>query len=106
MIEAFAPALLAENTRGVLSALGDVVGGVTALIAVFVAYQGYRGYRRNDSVAVLSLSVGILFLTALPFTVLEVLSLLALVSDAQAILVVQFLKVAGLGAVLYALTRA
>jgi hypothetical protein len=106
VIESLTHALLAGNTRSVLSALGDVVGVVTALLAVFVAYQGYRGYRRNDSVAVLSLSVGILFLTALPFAVSEALSLLAVVSDAQAILFVQFLKVAGLGAVLYALTRA
>jgi hypothetical protein len=98
--------LLASGTRSVLGALGDVVGVVTAILAVFVAYQGYRGYRRNDSTAVLSLSLGVLFLTALPFAASETLSLVSLLSDAQVILVVQFLKVVGLGAVLYALTRA
>jgi len=98
--------LLAPATRSALAVLGDAVGFLTALLAVFVAYQGYRGYRRNDSTAVLSLSVGVLFLTALPFAASEVLSLLAVGSDAETILLVQFLKVAGLGAVLYALTRA
>jgi hypothetical protein len=98
--------LLASGTRSVLEALGDAVGFLTALLAVFVAYQGYRGYRRNDSTAVLSLSVGVLFLTALPFAVSESLSLVSVFSDAQVILVVQFLKVVGLGTVLYALTRA
>ncbi|MFB6156105.1 MAG: hypothetical protein ABEJ22_09430 [Haloferacaceae archaeon] len=88
------------------AALADAVGFVTALLAVFVAYQGYRGYRRNDSAPVFYLSLGVLLLTALPFFASEALGSVAGVSDAQVILLIQLLNVAGLVAVLYALTRA
>ena len=97
---------LVAGGASVLGLLATAVGFVTALLAVFVAYQGYRGYRRNDSAPVFFLSLGILFLTALPFFASEALGTLPGVSDAKVILAIQVLNVVGLGSVLYALTRA
>jgi hypothetical protein len=91
--------------------LVQVAGTLTTLSALliavvggFVAYQAYRGYRRNDSQAMLSLSIGILLLTTVPFLLTGPLVLLALATPAQAELTTLACRVAGLFAVLYAFT--
>jgi len=53
-------ALVLQSVGGGLS---TVTATVTALAGAFVAYQGYRGYRRNDSPPMLYLAIGILLLT-------------------------------------------
>ncbi|MCU4925084.1 hypothetical protein OB905_03660 [Halobacteria archaeon AArc-dxtr1] len=40
---------------------------LVALVGTVIAYQAYRGYRRNDSSSMLYLAIGLLLLTAVPF---------------------------------------
>jgi hypothetical protein len=83
-----------------------VAGAITALIGLFVAYQAYRGYRRNFSKPMGYLAVGILFVTTVSFVVPQIIVGATGVSDAAAILIMTTLDVVGLSAILYALTDA
>ena len=38
-----------------------------AILGTVIAYQAYRGYRRNDASSMFYLSIGLLFLTLVPF---------------------------------------
>ncbi|WP_250137786.1 DUF7521 family protein [Halorientalis salina] len=82
------------------------LGFVTASVGAFVAYQAFRGYRRNDSRPMLLLAVGIGLLTVVPFVVARGLQVVAPLSDAQYILLITGFDIAGLSAILYSLTRA
>ncbi|QRV17503.1 DUF7521 family protein [Haloterrigena salifodinae] len=42
---------------------------LVALIGTLIAYQAYRGYRRNDASSMFYLAVGLLFLTLCPFLI-------------------------------------
>ncbi|WIV68170.1 DUF7521 family protein [Natrialbaceae archaeon AArc-T1-2] len=42
---------------------------LVALVGTLIAYQAYRGYRRNDSTSMLYLAIGLLLLTLCPFLV-------------------------------------
>ena len=42
---------------------------LVALFGTIIAYQAYRGYRRNDARSMLYLAVGLLFLTLCPFLI-------------------------------------
>ena len=42
---------------------------LVALLGTLIAYQAYRGYRRNDVRSMLYLAIGLLLLTALPFVI-------------------------------------
>ncbi|WP_049923556.1 DUF7521 family protein [Halopiger djelfimassiliensis] len=42
---------------------------LVALLGTVIAYQAYRGYRRNDAQSMLYLSIGLLLLTLCPFVV-------------------------------------
>ncbi|TMT86851.1 hypothetical protein E2L06_09650 [Haloterrigena sp. H1] len=42
---------------------------LVALFGTLIAYQAYRGYRRNDARSMLYLAVGLLLLTLCPFVV-------------------------------------
>lgn len=79
---------------------------VIAIIGVFVAYQAYRGYRRNDSRPMLFLAIGILLLTAVPAGANIGLIVLTTATDAEILLVISLAHLAGVGSILYALTRA
>lgn len=83
-----------------------VFGAVAAVAGVFVAYQAYRGYRRNESRPMLFLAVAIVLLTAIPVGVDYMLATLTIASDAAILLVVTAAHLAGVVAILYALTRA
>ena len=86
--------------------LPTVVRAVTAVVGFFVAYQAYRGYRRNDSRPMLYLGVGIAFVTTVSF-VLSTLVVRPLgASDALACLSWTCANVVGLAAILYAFTGA
>lgn len=78
----------------------------TAVVGLFVAYQAYRGYRRNDSRPMLYLAVGVLLLTAVPAAANAGLSAATAATDAGILLVITLSHLAGVLAVLYALTRA
>lgn len=40
----------------------------SVVLGLIVGYQAYRGFRRNDSRAMQYLSIGLILLTAVPFT--------------------------------------
>ncbi len=42
---------------------------LVALVGTVIAYQAFRGYRRNDSTSMLYLSIGLLLLTLFPFLI-------------------------------------
>jgi hypothetical protein len=42
---------------------------LVALVGTLIAYQAYRGYRRNDAPSMLYLSIGLGLLTVVPFLV-------------------------------------
>jgi len=83
---------------GVVEVLIQLLG---VLVGSVVVYQAVRGYRRNDSRAMLFLALGLLILGPIYFGV-------ALVPGRSALagLVNQLLDIVGLGLILYSLTRA
>jgi hypothetical protein len=83
-----------------------LAGSVTAAVGLFVAYQAYRGYRRNDSRPMLFLGLGIFLVTVVPFLVTTVLGGVSGVSDAVVLLSWTVFEIVGLGSILYALTGA
>jgi len=83
-----------------------LAGSLTAAVGLFVAYQAYRGYRRNDSTPMLFLGLGIFLVTVVPFLVTTVLGGVPGVSDAVVLLSWTILEIVGLGSILYALTGA
>lgn len=97
---------VALTTLAVPQSLTTLTALLTAVVGGFVAYQAYRGYRRNASGAMLYLAVGILLLTTVPFLLKQPLVLLSLATPAQAQLTALTCRVAGLLAVLYAFTGA
>jgi heme/copper-type cytochrome/quinol oxidase subunit 2 len=83
-----------------------VFAAVTAVVGAFVAYQAYRGYQRNDSRPMLYLAGGIALITIVPFIVTYSIGVLATTTDAQTLLAITIANLAGVIAILYALTRA
>lgn len=79
---------------------------LTAVAGAFVAYQGYRGYRRNDSRPMLFLAVGILLLTTVPFLISAVVAFAGAGGPASSELAARVTSVVGLLAVLYSFTGA
>ncbi|WP_152419415.1 DUF7521 family protein [Halobiforma nitratireducens] len=76
---------------------------LVALIGTVIAYQAYRGYRRNDAPSMLYLSIGLLLLTLFPFLVNVSINTF---TDAQQVATVFFENVSrllGLVAITYSL---
>lgn len=99
------PHLLADaigNTDGLLFLFPTVI----AVAGVFVAYQAYRGYQRNQSRPMLYLALGIVLLTAVPASVNYGLSSLTTATEAGILLAITVAHLGGVAAILYALTRA
>lgn len=88
------------------SALVVLFSVVVAVVGVFVAYQAFRGYRRNESRPMLFLALGIVFLTGVPVAVHHGLGLLTAATEAQILVAITAAHLAGVVAILYALTRA
>ncbi|WP_415381050.1 hypothetical protein [Halosimplex sp. TS25] len=108
---AVALALAFAETGRPLQTVVDVTpatlaGALTAVVGLFVSYQAFRGYRRNDSRPMLFLGLGIFLVTALPFVVTTALAGPLGTSDAAAVLAWTILEILGLGSILYALTGA
>ncbi|PGF16353.1 hypothetical protein CP556_09665 [Natrinema sp. CBA1119] len=76
---------------------------LSALIGLFIAYQAYRGYRRNDSRPMLVIAVGFLFALAVPFLLVVLYVALPFVSESLVAVLSQASQVSGLLAILYAL---
>lgn len=83
-----------------------VFAAVTAAVGAFVAYQAYQGYQRNESRPMLYLAGGIVSITIVPFVIQYSIGLLATTTDAQILLAITIANLAGVSAILYALTRA
>ena len=70
----------------VLDALATAGATGTALLGIAVASLAYRGYRRNDSPVMRGLAIGIVAIAVVPFLVVELLTPLLALTDAQALL--------------------
>jgi len=80
--------------------IGEFVGGALGL---FIAYQAYRGYRRNDSEPMFYIALGFAIIFAFPFLFLGVY---ALVPDASLVSIqgaIQLVELVGMAAIIYAL---
>lgn len=78
----------------------------TAIGGLFVASLAYQGYRRNNSQPMLYLATGIILLTTIPVGVNYALTTLTTATDAEILLLITASHLAGVTAILYALTRA
>ncbi|MFC4447940.1 DUF7521 family protein [Halorussus aquaticus] len=78
---------------------------VAALVGLLVAYQAYRGYRRNDSRPMLFIAVGFILTVGLPFVLVVPMLLLGNSPTAASAYVVlsNGSTLVGLGCILYAL---
>ncbi|MFC7134184.1 MULTISPECIES: DUF7521 family protein [Salinibaculum] len=78
---------------------------VTALVGLLIAYQAYRGYRRNQSRPMFYIAVGFILTVGLPFVLLVPTLLLADVEPLLVglIFVRDIATLVGLAAILYAL---
>lgn len=76
---------------------------VGAVLGLFIAYQAYRGYRRNQSRPMLFMSLGFVLVVGVP--VLLTIPFLFVASIPQAVyqFVIQTSEVAGLVSIIYAL---
>ena len=90
---------------GLLSQLGLVTHVATLLVGTFVAYQSYRGYRRNDSPAMLALAVGLVLLIPVASLVRFVIDSFALLGTTRSELVFQAISIVGLLVVFYGLVQ-
>lgn len=90
------------NTEGLVFLFPAVI----AIAGVFVAYQAYRGYQRNQSQPMLYLALGIVLLTAVPASINLGLSSLTTATEAGVLLAITVAHLTGVAAILYALTRA
>lgn len=86
-----------------LETLVFVTATVTAFVGTFVAYQAYRGYRRNGSERMRSLAIGIVFIAVIPTLAIYLGDGPVFGSDAQALLFVLGSHAAGLLAIYHSL---
>ena len=76
---------------------------LSAIIGLFIAYQAYRGYRRNQSRPMLFISIGFVLALAVPFSLLLVFLAIPTAPELVITILSQTSQVLGLGAILYAL---
>lgn len=76
---------------------------LSAVLGIFIAYQAFRGYRRNQSQPMLFIAIGFVLVLAVPFVLL--LGMLAIpgVTETTVGLIQQTSQVLGLLAIIYAL---
>jgi hypothetical protein len=82
-----------------IGTLANLVTTVTAVVGLFVAALAFRGYRQNDSGAMLALSVGIVAIAVVPFLVTELAGRLLALTDAQALVAILLSHTLGLAAI-------
>lgn len=83
---------------------------VAMVMGLYIVFQAYRGYRRNNSQQMLFLAIGFAFLTVLPFTLSLVVAGVAQRFGISSQVYVSYLaitsrglEICGLGAILYSL---
>lgn len=72
---------------------------LTAAVGLFVAYQAYRGYRRNDSETMAALAVGIVLIAVVPYVVIYPVHAALGLTDAQTLVGALFAHTLGLLAI-------
>lgn len=76
---------------------------LSALLGLFIAYQAYRGYRRNDSRPMLFISIGFVLVLAVPFLLLVAYLAIPFLTETIVAVLTQLSQVSGLVAIVYAL---
>ena len=76
---------------------------LSAVIGLFIAYQAYRGYRRNDSRPMLVIAVGFTLALAVPFLLLLLYLAVPVLPESVVAVCSQLSQLSGLLAILYAL---
>lgn len=89
-----------ETATRLLLTVYEMVG---AALGLFIAYQAYRGYRRNDSRPMLYISLGFILIFGLPSLLVGVVLLLPTISQPTLQVVIQTFEIAGLLGIIYAL---
>ncbi|THE62899.1 hypothetical protein D8Y22_20815 [Salinadaptatus halalkaliphilus] len=76
---------------------------LVALFGTVIAYQAYRGYRRNDVASMLYLAVGLLLLTMFPFLINVAINTLTGAEQIVTVLLENVSRLLGLLAIMYSL---
>jgi hypothetical protein len=85
------------------------VAVASVILGLVIGYQAYRGFRRNNSRSMQYLSLGLIFLTAVPFTLsfvgTLVISFQPAFADLERYLLAasRIIQLAGLGCITYSL---
>lgn len=89
-----------ESTAVLLRNLYEMVG---AALGLFIAYQAYRGYKRNGSRPMLFIALGFALILGPPVLLFGVFILVPSLSDSLLQVVVQTFEIAGLLSIIHAL---
>lgn len=76
---------------------------LVALFGTIIAYQAYRGYRRNNATSMLYLAVGLLLLTLFPFLLNVIVTTLVSPERIVIALLENISRLVGLVAITYSL---
>ncbi|ELY49600.1 DUF7521 family protein [Natronorubrum sulfidifaciens] len=76
---------------------------LVALLGTLIAYQAYRGYRRNDATSMLYLAVGLLLLTLCPFLINVAVTTLVSPGQVVTVFLENVSRLVGLVAIMYSL---
>lgn len=98
-LQLWEPEVPSELTLAFLQAI-DVV---SALIGLYIAYQAYRGYRRNQSRPMLFVSIGFVLALGVPFALLLAYLAIPGLSQTAIAVVTQLSQLSGLLAIVYGL---
>jgi len=78
-------------------------GIASAIVGLFIAYQAYRGYKRNDSRPMLYIGIGFLLALGVPLALLPAQLVLSTTGRSIALVIQQTSQLAGMLTILYAL---
>jgi len=76
---------------------------LVALLGAIIAFQAYRGYRRNDSQSMLYLAGGLLLLTLVPFVLNVTISSLTTADQVITIFAENVSRLVGVVVIMYSL---
>lgn len=76
---------------------------LSVVIGVFIAYQAYRGYQRNNSRPMFFIALGFVLVLAVPFCIFLLYGVFPNIPVTAVIISSQLSQVSGLIAILYAL---
>jgi len=86
-----------------VAAVSQVTDVLSAVLGIFIAYQAYRGYRRNGSRPMFFISVGFTFALGVPFVLLLAFLAVPVLGQAVTTVLTGISQLLGLLAIVYAL---